>query len=412
MIKISEKRNCCGCMACVQKCPQHCISMEIDDEGFNYPKVDLDSCINCGLCEKVCPIINVDKVREPLSCYAAHGKNEDIVKNSSSAGVFYLLAEYIINCGGVVFGAKFNSLWDVEHAWADNMDGVQSFMGSKYVQSYIGDSYKNAEFFLKSGRKVLFTGTPCQVAGLRRFLRRSYDNLFCVDVVCHGVPSPGIWREYLKSLLNPIVGKRILSNSLFSPLCCNYSNLIKEISFRDNRLGWKKYGFSISVYPQQVSKKYKEICSYKPLLFQKHYHNLYMKAFLNNFLLRPSCYNCPARKGKSGSDILLGDYWGIARYYPDFYNSKGVSMILTYTVKGANLLDKIDLKRISVHYSETSGNSNIEFDENIPDNRADFFKDFHKNGVLALKMHNKKFEKNILHLYIQNIINKFKMLIK
>ena len=171
MIEIIEKKDCCGCGACVQKCPKHFISMIMDNEGFYYPQVDIEACIHCSLCEKVCPIINQDAPRLPIQCVAATGKLDSIVKNSSSAGIFFLLAERTIQKRGVVFGARFNKVWDVVHSWADTIEGIKPFMTSKYVQSHIGNSYKQAELFLKEGREVLFSGTPCQISGLKHFLR-------------------------------------------------------------------------------------------------------------------------------------------------------------------------------------------------------------------------------------------------
>lgn len=198
MIKIIDKKDCCGCAACVQRCPKQCIAMRIEDEGFYYPEVDSSLCIDCGICEKVCPVINQDSACLPIQCIAARGKQETIVKNSSSAGIFYLLAEKTIRNNGVVFGARFNNVWDVVHSWADTLEGIKPFMSSKYEQSQIGDSYKQAETFLKEGREVLFSGAPCQISGLKHYLRKTYGNLLCVDVICHGSPSPGVWREYLK----------------------------------------------------------------------------------------------------------------------------------------------------------------------------------------------------------------------
>ena len=197
MIDIKEKNNCCGCSACVQICPKQCISMAADNEGFLYPQVNSAICIDCGLCEKVCPVINQSAPREPLVVYAAKNNNEDIRLKSSSGGIFTLLAEKVIEEGGVVFGAKFDADWNVVHDYTETIEGLAAFRGSKYVQSIIGDNFKTAKQFLNNGRKVLFSGTPCQIAGLKKYLRKEYDNLLTVDVVCHGVPSPMVWRDYL-----------------------------------------------------------------------------------------------------------------------------------------------------------------------------------------------------------------------
>lgn len=195
MIHITDKSKCCGCNACVQRCPKQCIAMREDEEGFLYPKVDVAVCIDCGLCEKVCPVINQNVPKEPLQVFAAKNKNEDQRLRSSSGGVFILLAENIIKQGGVVFGARFDKNWEVEHGYAETLEELEPLMRSKYVQSRIGNTYKEAEMFLKQGRKVLFVGTSCQIAGLHKFLRKEYENLLTVDFICHGVPSPGVWRK-------------------------------------------------------------------------------------------------------------------------------------------------------------------------------------------------------------------------
>lgn len=411
MIHITDKHNCCGCDACVQRCPKHCITMQIDNEGFYYPQVDLEACIHCSLCEKVCPIINQDAPRLPVQCVAATGKQESIVKNSSSAGIFFLLAERTIQKRGVVFGARFNKVWDVVHSWADTIEGIKPFMTSKYVQSHIGDSYKQAESFLKEGRDVLFSGTPCQIAGLKHFLRKEYDNLLCVDVVCHGVPSPGVWREYLKYAISPKGRKNTVSSLLYSPLSEGEALQIKGISFRDKSLGWKKYSFVLlSSQGESRSEENSVSSSYKTIVRQKHYYNLYMKMFLSNLTLRYSCFACPARKGKSGSDILLGDYWGIARYYPELFDQNGVSMALAYTEKGRRLLKSLNLNIQDIKYSETSGNSNIETDEPCPSDRGIFFEDFRSKRVKAMKIYNKKYTGNPIKVYGKVLINKIKML--
>lgn len=413
MIKIIDKKDCCGCNACVQKCPKQCITMQLDDEGFYYPVVDVESCINCGLCKKVCPVLNQGKIREPYKCYAARSKFKEIVSNSSSAGVFFLLAEKTINNNGVVFGARFNDCWDIVHTWTDNIEGLKPFMSSKYVQSQIGNSYQQAEIFLKEGREVLFSGTPCQIAGLHLYLKVNYDNLICVDVICHGVPSPGVWREYLRYEISPKKCKDTVSSPIYSPLTETDALKIKGISFRNKRLGWRKYSFVIfpSLNFNQETKK-TDLLLGRPLVQQKHYYNLYMKTFLFNLTLRQSCFACPARKGKSGSDILLGDFWGVARYYPEFFDANGVSMVLCYTEKGVKLLESLDLDRINVSYYETRGNSNIEKDETLPLERKAFFANFREVRIEAMKFYCKEMSGNPLIIFLKTFLLKIKNLIK
>jgi coenzyme F420-reducing hydrogenase beta subunit len=209
MITITDKAKCVGCNACEQCCSSQSITMQEDIEGFLYPYVNTETCTNCRLCEKVCPVINQKDQSKPLICYAAKNKDEEIRLESSSGGVFTLLAEKVIREGGVVFGARFNESWEVVHDYAETIERLSVFRGSKYVQSRIGKTYIHVKQFLKKGRFVLFSGTPCQIAGLRLFLGREYDNLLTVDVVCHGVPSPKIWNMYL----NQIIDNQMLDNA-------------------------------------------------------------------------------------------------------------------------------------------------------------------------------------------------------
>lgn len=190
MIIITDKHNSCGCGACVQRCPRQCITMHSDKEGFAYPVVDTKLCTNCGLCEMVCPVINQQPEQAPIATYAAINSDQAVREESSSGGIFTLLAEETINNGVVVFGAAFNDKWQVAHTYANEINDIKKFRGSKYVQSDICGSYSVAEKFLKEGKEVLFSGTPCQIAGLKRFLRKEYKNLKTIDFICHGVPSP------------------------------------------------------------------------------------------------------------------------------------------------------------------------------------------------------------------------------
>lgn len=235
MIDIKEKKECCGCNACAQRCPKSCITMREDSEGFLYPEVDKEICIDCGICEKVCPVMYQGNKRKPLAVYAVKHKNNEIRLSSSSGGVFTALAESVIDEGGVVFGAKFDDNWCVVHSYSETKEGLAAFRGSKYLQSRIGDSFKKVECFLKANRKVLFSGTPCQIAGLKRFLRKEYDNLLTVDFVCHGVPSPGVWREYLNEETARQCGRK--NTVLSHPIVKKQDTKIEYISFIGKRLG-------------------------------------------------------------------------------------------------------------------------------------------------------------------------------
>lgn len=307
--------------------------MQEDEEGFLYPIVDQEVCIDCGLCEKVCPVLNQGEERKPLQVYAANNTNEEIRMQSSSGGVFTLLAETIIQEGGVVFGARFNDDWEVIHDYTETQEGLATFRGSKYVQSRIGDSYCQAEQFLKKGRKVLFSGTPCQIAGLNLFLRKEYNNLLTVDFICHGVPSPGVWKSYLEELI-ALQGNRknsVLSHS--KPIILNSIRDISRIEFRNKRLGWKKYSFALTL-SVPVGHGTKNTV----LLSEPYNENIFMKGFLADLYLRPSCYACPAKCLKSGSDITVGDYWGIQNVMPEIDDDKGICCLMVNTDKGGQLL--------------------------------------------------------------------------
>jgi len=363
MIIIKEKSDCCGCSACVSICPQQCIHIKEDNEGFFYPEVDKNQCINCNLCQRSCPILNQSEKRLPLNVYAAKHKDEQIRLASSSGGIFTLLAERIIDEDGVVFGARFNNNWNVIHDYTETKKGLTAFRGSKYVQSYMGNCYQKVKFFLQQGRKVMFTGTPCQIAGLKNYLRKDYDNLLTVDVVCHGVPSPQVWRIYL----NEIARKGGKNSVLFHPI--SEKQEIKSINFRSKSTGWKKYSFALTLSGATADEEKNTV-----LLSSIFTENPYMNAFLSNLNLRPSCYACPTKSGKSGSDITIADFWGIEEVLPEFDDDKGISLILPYTEKGIYWLKDLNCEFTKVDYQTAQKNNpSISTSVTKPINRNFFF---------------------------------------
>ena len=366
MIHILDKKLCCGCSACVQRCPKHCIILQEDNEGFLYPKVNGELCINCGLCEAVCPEINQRLKQKPLSVYAAKNSDEQVRLDSSSGGLFSILAEGIIKQKGVVFGACFDENWDVKHRYTESKNDLLAFRGSKYVQSKIGNSFQQVESFLKEDRKVLFTGTPCQIAGLKSYLRKDYDNLLTVDIICHGVPSPRVWREYLHE---EIAHQRINNDSV-KPCSISDKNIcIESISFRDKQSGWKKY--SIAFVFSMVSNSGDKFSFDTRMLYTE---NPYMKGFLADLYLRPSCYACPAKCGKSGSDITLGDFWGIQNIMPELDDDKGVSVVLVNTERGRNWLNNLEIDLWEVDYIQAvTYNPALEKSSYFPRKREFFF---------------------------------------
>jgi len=245
-----------------------------------------------------------------VGCYACVNKDEPIRIKSSSGGIFTLLAEQILRDKGVIFGAGFNKKFEVEHSYIESKENLGKFQGSKYVQSKIGKTYKQAEEFLEAGRKVLFTGTPCQIAGLRSYLQKNYKNLFCVDTVCHGVPSPLVWKKYLE------YREEIAQSS------------IKKICFRDKQTGWKSYSVSFWFLNNT---KYQSV----------HERDPYMIAFLKNICLQPSCYSCQFKGLHKQGDITLGDFWGIKNILPNLDDDKGVSLVIINNDNGKNMFEKI-----------------------------------------------------------------------
>ncbi len=337
MIHIDDKHNCCGCSACQQICPKQCISFERDYEGFLYPSVNREVCIECGLCERVCPVLNQGDVIRPISTFAAKNCDEYIRINSSSGGIFYALAEKIIKEGGIVYGARFTEELSVEHGVAHDFEDISEFRGSKYLQSMMNDTFKEIRSNLNKGIKVLFSGTPCQVVGLRNFLQKSYDNLTLIDFVCHGVPSPSVWQDYLHS---------------FSDI------YIDSAAFRDKGQGWHRFG----------------------IFSDDHY----MQVFLSNLSLRPSCYSCPSKQGRAGSDITLGDFWGIEHIDPEIDDDKGTSLVLINTLKGEKFFKDLNIGSKEESYEEAlKFNPSMEVSVDEPEKRAKFFHVFSHSGFNA-----------------------------
>lgn len=301
-------KTCCGCSACVQRCPQECISLCEDNEGFLYPTINKDVCINCGLCDRVCPVLNKSQQHEPIAVYASISKDEKIRMQSSSGGIFSLLAEQVINAGGVVFGARFDEHWQVKIDYTESINGIAAFRGSKYVQARVGNSFRQAEIFLQQGKKVFFTGTPCQIAGLKNFLRKEYTNLLTADCACYGVPTPKVWERYLQES----VGNSSKQD-------------ISSISFRDKVTGWKNYSFTI--YRRN-----------SPLIRQSRYENVYMRAF--SLFLRPSCYKCRMKGLCSMADFTLADFWGITELSSQMDDDKGTGLVIVHTDKGKEAYPK------------------------------------------------------------------------
>lgn len=386
MLDIKIKSDCCGCSACIQICPKQCISMNEDNEGFLYPEIEKDICINCGLCEKVCPELYPGIMRKPLKVFAIKNKDEVIRKKCSSGGIFTVLAEAVIREGGVVFGAKFNENWEVVHDYTVTKDGLAAFRGSKYVQSRMGDCFSKAKSFLDQGKKVLFSGTPCQIAGLKRFLRKEYNNLLTVDFICHGVPSPKVWRMYLDET---VVRQ------------CEKKAFIEEVSFRDKRLGWKKYSVSL-LFSTTIGNGAKN----SVLVSEPFTENLFMRGFLYDVYLRPSCYQCPAKCLRSGSEVMIGDLWGMNEILPQLDDDKGYSVLML------NNTDKLfpfvlqDVEYSELNYNDVFRyNPSIEISSKPHPNRSYFFEHF-DNGQSLYVIINRTLRKGRYMRFVKRLVGK------
>lgn len=370
MIEIKCKSECCGCEACAQICPKGCIHLVEDKEGYRYPIVDKATCLDCGACERGCPIINDNEQQKPIEVLAAKNRDEQQRLAGSSGGVFFEIGKNILNKGGVVFGARFDRNWNVIHGYTEDIDGLNDFRGSKYVQSHIGDSYKKAKLFLKAGRQVLFSGTPCQIAGLQRFLHKKYDNLLLVDVVCHGVPSSMPWQKFLDETIRPqhmsleTLRKRIVS-----------------ISFRSKENGWLKYHLKVIYNPLNGIST-----NSRNSIFSKYHRDTdFCYGFLRNYFLRPSCYNCKFRCGKSHSDITLADFWGIWNHSDQWNDDRGISLVMLNSEKGKAIFDTLNIDTfVSNYQTAIEGNKSIIESPRKPIERHFVFR--HLNG--GTKLHN------------------------
>lgn len=331
MPNLANKNKCVGCTACLNVCPAHCIEVNRDAEGFAYPDVVRHSdCVECGLCEKICPVLReVIKVNDIPSAYAAVAYDDLIRKESSSGGIFTELAKRVIFQNGVVYGAAYDESFNVRHCCADNAEDLQKLRGAKYSESILDNTFLDILEKLKQGQQVLFSGTPCQVAGLKAFVRKDFNNLYCVDFVCHGVPSPEAWKLYIEYR-----SKKDANGSL----PCN-------INLRSKETGWSRYQYS-NVFEYENGKRHSVVSSQSP----------YMKLFTGDYISRPSCEDCKFKGYHRCSDITLGDFWGIWDIDSEMDDDKGTSVVLVHTEKGQTLWNEIsdDVKYKEVTLEQAS----------------------------------------------------------
>ena len=302
---------CVGCGSCAAKCPKNCISMQEGDKGFLYPFVNVSECVDCGLCVKVCPTEYQLETFEPQSVYAARLKDIDLLQSATSGGAFTALAIGVLKEAGLVCGASWNNAMEVSHVCISSIDELHRLQGSKYVQSSSYNCFNTIKNALNDGVKVLYSGTGCQVAGLRSFLQKDYKNLFTIELVCHGVPSPGLFRKYIEWLSTKTGGK------------------VTSFKFRSKHRR-----------PTGEHSEFFYICNNKEYMGRS-YEDPYYGSFLQGKTLRPSCYNCLFKHKKRVADITLGDFWGIEKSHPSFPTMNGHSLVIVNTDKGGILINNV-----------------------------------------------------------------------
>lgn len=385
MIKIIDKADCCGCTACASICPKDAILMEPDILGFKYPKVDLEKCIDCGLCEKVCAFnANYDKslnLDEP-EIYAARHKEMHEIETSRSGAAFIAISDYILENGGIVYGVGYKDHFKVVHKRAINKEERNEFKGSKYVQSDLDGIFRQVKKDLKDGKMVLFSGTPCQTAGLNSFVgKKLRENLILVDIVCHGVPSPYVWRDYLEYIER------------------KFGDNVIKVDFRDkSRIGWKGH-IETFVFENGDKKEFK----------------LYTNLFYQHIMLRESCGKCYYTNFFRPSDFTLADYWGWNKISSDFnIDNKGCSLLLINTLKGQSIFEKIKCNLFLIR-----SNKNLCIQPNLSHptimncNSQKFIIDYKKKGieVVLRKYKNRDCNKKIYY-YINKIKRIFNFIFK
>ncbi len=301
-------KDCCGCFSCYNACTVQAIEMKLESEGFVYPVIDASRCIKCNKCRKVCPIKNIPVKKSLPVAYGCYAKDENEHITGSSGGFFGVLARNILRNGGKVCGAAYADDMSVRHILISEEADLEKIKGTKYVQSLIGDTYTETEKALKENFTVLFSGTPCQVAGLKSYLAKDYDNLITVDLICHGVPSPEIWKEYLGLMTS---GEKVT-----------------KVNFREK-----------SPHNSEVYSSY--YLDNGDVIREPKNDSLYLKGFIQNLYLRESCFNCHFKGYERCSDFTIGDFWSVKEYYPTLADKNGVSAVLLHTEKAKKIFDSI-----------------------------------------------------------------------
>ncbi len=348
MIEIKKEKDCCGCGACADICPKKCINLLFNENGFLFPKVDKNLCINCQLCNKVCPIYNVRKRRIKNEFYAGQNIDNKIRNRSTSGGIFYAVAKKILDDGGIVYGtALTDNARSAEFRRIDKIEELSALMGSKYIQSKTANVFKLVKQDLNQEKTVLFVGTPCQVEGLKKYINTNFSNLYTMDLVCHGVASQKVWAEYIKYHVKETNKKLI------------------DVNFRSKIIGWNKGG-SMQLLFDNDSIYYKD--------FRE---DLFGRAFNANLVFRSSCENCCFKGFSRISDITLGDFWGIKEFIKNFDDDLGTSLIIVHSEKGKEILkalsSKLNVSRVKA-YEAVKKNPFIVESIKPNKNKEDFFR--------------------------------------
>lgn len=372
MLIYENKINCCGCGACMNICPKQAISMQPDEYGFIYPKIDENICISCGLCKKVCGYQAEITVPKMSDTYVAVAKDSEILRNSASGGVFASLASEVINHGGVVFGCAMevvNNKLTPKHIMIDNLKDLIKLQGSKYVQSYIGDTYALTKKELEQGRLVLFSGTPCQIDGLKHYLMKDYDNLVTIDLICYGVPSAQMFQDYISELEKKLKGQ------------------VVDFKFRDKSKGWSSYEARLRLRTHDKTID-------KPLTLK---NNFYNSLFLNSFISRENCYSCKYANPYRVGDLTIGDFWGIENEHPQYLKnidiSKGVSCVIVNNTHGARILGDLckDIKLLPSEFDKAArANSQLNHPNNRNERREIVLDIYRNSGYVAVEKWYKK----------------------
>ncbi|MDE7251836.1 MAG: Coenzyme F420 hydrogenase/dehydrogenase, beta subunit C-terminal domain [Acetatifactor sp.] len=398
-MKIDDKVNCCGCGACSLVCPKKCIQMKKDEEGFLYPEVDEQQCVNCGKCEAVCAIRDASATREdkegifdePVAIGGWH-KDAGIREKSSSGGAFTLFAEGVINKGGEVFACALNDKNEAVHMCVNRVEDLDKLRRSKYVQSVIGDVYAQIKSRLTGEHvaPVLFVGTPCQVAGLKSFLGREYENLYTIDFICHGVPSPDVFHAYLESVEQ------------------KENKKIQEFSFRNKDHGWNQSGLQLGT--KIVFADNSTIRKYPA------FKDPYMNGFLGDLYLRPSCYDCKFKTTpNTNSDFTIADFWGVDNVSKELNDGKGTSLILLNNSHAKQLWDEVKDGFVfeAVDYKRAvQKNKTIKESAKMNCRRAKFFALYDRKGYHAAEKRFLSAWSWVYHKMIGILFAKFQQFIK